>query len=368
MHEAVVSSLFKVVTRVPRNRPENKAQARWLLLVHQIPPKPAYFRVKIWRRLGALGAVALKNSVYVLPNTSSAREDFEWTVREISSGGGEAMVCEARIIEGLSDAEIVRMIQAARDQDYLEIANRAKKLSSLLRSAERVNRVDGSRRVEVTSHLARLKRRLTEVAAIDFFEARMRKQAEEEIAAVESRFLSSRRPGPKLDVPKPACRPEEFRHRTWVTRKGIHVDRMASAWLIRRFIDPAARFVFVSPHDYRPKHGHVRFDMFEAEFTHEGNHCTFEVLYERFGLKDRALLAIGEIIHDIDLKEMKFAREETPGIRRLISGISLNHAEDTERLARGCALFDDLYECFRRQGERTLSSPLQSPAASRGLV
>jgi hypothetical protein len=142
---------------------------------------------------------------------------------------------------------------------------------------------------------------------------------------------------------KPSLDAAAYRGRTWVTRTGIKVDRMASAWLIRKFIDPEARFRFVPAKGYRPQERELRFDMFEAEFTHEGEQCTFEVLAQRFGLRDPALSAIAEIVHDIDLKDAKYGREEAPGIGQLMAGIAAAHADDEERLRRGTALFEDLY-------------------------
>jgi hypothetical protein len=135
--------------------------------------------------------------------------------------------------------------------------------------------------------------------------------------------------------------------RVWVTRQGVQIDRIASAWLIRRFIDPAARFKFVPGRAYSPRAGEVRFDMFEGEYTHEGDRCTFEVLLARAGLDDPALGAIGEIIHDIDLKDGKYGREETAGIRNVMAGIASSQRDDEQRLARGAAMLDDLYEYFR---------------------
>jgi hypothetical protein len=142
---------------------------------------------------------------------------------------------------------------------------------------------------------------------------------------------------------------ETLRNRTWVTREGVYADRIASAWLIRRFIDAEARFKFVSGKGYRPHEGELRFDMFEAEFTHEGDKCTFEVLLERAGLKDTALRAIAEIIHDIDLKDDKFGRTEVAGIRTLIDGIRVSTSDDTRRIERGTEVFNDLYEFFRKK-------------------
>ncbi|HET7296834.1 MAG TPA: chromate resistance protein ChrB domain-containing protein, partial [Gemmatimonadales bacterium] len=140
--------------------------------------------------------------------------------------------------------------------------------------------------------------------------------------------------------------PRRVRGRTWVTRAGVHVDRIASAWLIRRFIDPEARFRFVGSGEHRAAPDELRFDMFDAEFTHEGDRCTFETLASRFGLADPALTAIGELVHDIDCKDGKFGRGETPGFERLIGGIARRHASDAARVERGAALLDDLYEGF----------------------
>ena len=151
---------------------------------------------------------------------------------------------------------------------------------------------------------------------------------------------------------KPIVRREEYLGRTWVTRSGIKVDRMACAWLIRKFIDPRARFKFVPAKGYEPLTGEVRFDMFEAEFTHEGDLCTFEVLLDRFGLQEPALRAIAEIVHDIDVKDAKYGREDAAGVGQVVAGIAAAHADDEARLERGMALFDDLYALHQGRGTR----------------
>jgi hypothetical protein len=342
-------------------------EARWLLLIHQIPPKPDYFRVKIWRRLQNLGAVAIKNSVYVLPRSDQSQEDFQWVAREIASGRGEAMVCEAHLVEGLSDNQVASLFRAARDRDYEQIAAAAKKLARRVAAKHGRGRLAGGRRAEVASQILRWNRRLAGVTAIDFFEAAGRKAAEEAIADLEAKVRVGRRPAGAAAASASPARLKKYRGRTWVTRKGIHVDRMASAWLIGRFIDRGARFKFVSPAGYRPRAGEVRFDMFEAEFTHEGNRCTFEVLCDHFGLHDPALRMLAEIVHDIDLKDAKYGRPETAGISRLIAGISMNHKEDESRLPRGCGVFDDLFECFRRQGS-SLDRGSSSDITSKGVT
>ncbi len=323
---------------------EKELEGRWLLLIHQIPPKPNYFRVKIWRRLQRLGAVAVKNSVYVLPKSDQAQEDFQWILREIVEGGGEATLCEARFVEGLSDEQIEELFQAARILDYQQIAEEIRRIAKSL-PANLTSQDD--RRGQADTDIDRLKRRLAEVVAIDFFGAPGREAAEGLISGLEARLhpVGSGTPG----ATPAKARLEELRGRTWVTRRGIHVDRMASGWLIRRFIDPEARFKFVPARGYKAESGELRFDMFEAEFTHEGDCCTFEVMIGRLELTDSALRPIAEIVHDIDLKDSKFGRQETTGIDRLIAGIAMAHKDDDTRLTRASAVFDDLYEYFKRK-------------------
>ena len=316
---------------------------RWLLLVHQLPAKPAYLRVKIWRRLQALGAVTVKNSVYVLPATEQTQEDFEWLLKEIAGGGGEGLICEARLVDGLSDEEVHAMFNKARDADYDALAKDARALGDVL-----AGEVDAATRAEAQSKLARLKADAARIAALDFFGANGRETVDGLLAALDA---SLRENGPMGEIRDALSAAgdggDALTGRVWVTRQGVHVDRIASAWLIRRFIDPEARFKFVPAKGYAPGPGELRFDMFEAEFTHEGDRCTFEVLLARAGLTDPALAAIGEIVHDIDLKDGKFGRAEAVGVAHLIEGLSAAHQEDQARVERGAAMLDDLYEYFR---------------------
>jgi hypothetical protein len=286
---------------------ESKAQdgrpgRDWLLFIHQIPPKPDYLRVKVRRRLQRVGAVALKNSVYVLPSSDEAREDLEWLMREIVADGGEATICAARMLAGVTDADLEAAFRRERSADYAEI----EKDAGLGAAPER------------------LRRRLEAVMRNDFFEAPGRAAAERAVT-------------------RGAAGAAERRGGVWVTRAGVFVDRMASAWLIGRFIDPAPRFKFVADPDYQAARDEQRFDMFGGEYSHEGDRCTFEVLLARFDLADPALAAIGEIVHDIDLKEERYARKETAGVESVLRGITLATADDTERLERSGPVFDGLY-------------------------
>ncbi len=315
----------------------------WLLLLHQLPPKPAYFRVRIWRRLQDLGAVAIKNSVYALPAGDETREDFEWLLREIVDGGGEACICEAKMVDGLSDQDIRALFDEARDADYREIAEEARALAEAARNGEAVPE---EVRAEIPAKMKRLRKRLAEVVAIDFFGAGGRQTADGMVAEIETR-LHPAAGGQAMATEKNVD--TSLTGKTWVTRRGVHVDRMACAWLVRRFIDPDARFKFVGGQSYQPGRDELRFDMFEAEFTHDGDRCTFEVLLARIGLDDAALRHIGEIVHDIDVKDGKFDRPEAAGIAQVIAGIAMAHDDDEARLQRSAVVFEDLLTYFRRK-------------------
>jgi hypothetical protein len=232
----------------------------------------------------------------------------------------------------LSDQQVRALFDAARDADYEAIRKEAGLATDLAAQAENRKQV------------ARLRRQLSQIASLDFFGASGRAAAEAAVAALEARLAEAESDHGAEDR---MSSDEGLHGRTWVTREGVYVDRIASAWLIRRFIDPDARFAFVPSTAGARQPGEIRFDMYEAEFTHEGDKCTFEVLLERVSLDDPALHAIGEIVHDIDLKDGKFGRDETPGVAGLIGGIVLAHQDDEERVARGSAMLDDLYRYLR---------------------
>jgi|SRR5882757_4449568 len=318
---------------------------KWLFLLHQLPAKPAYARVKVWRRLQSLGAVTVKNAVYALPDNSETREDFAWLAKEIVASGGEALVCEAELVEGLTDEELRATFERVRNEDYERIATEAAALAARLDEES-----SDAAAAEVAAQVVRLRRQLLETRAIDFFGAGARDAADGSLAVLEARLQEGGDMSEPTSAPQ-ASGADALRGKVWVTREAVQIDRIASAWLIRRFIDPAARFKFVPGRAYLPRAGEVRFDMFEGEYTHEGDRCTFEVLLQRASLHDSALGAIGEIIHDIDLKDGKYGREETAGIRIVMVGIAAGQRDDEERLARGSAVLDDLYQSFRGQIE-----------------
>lgn len=319
-----------------------RQEGRWLVLTHQIPPKPDYFRVRIRRRLAGIGAVPLKNSVYVLPEREDTREDLEWLLREIVRDGGEGSLSVAKFIDGVTDERLRAAFHADRDAAYAEVteeANRARGRLAELSS-------DEARTREAAEALTRLERRLAEIGELDFFAAPLREEAKQAVELLELELRATERGEGGMHGEE--WSPGKARGSTWVTRRGVRVDRTASAWLIRRFIDPQASFKFVEPTGYRASEGELRFDMFDGEFTHEGERCTFETLLERFGLQeDAGLVAIAEIVHDLDLKESRYGRSEAAGVASILSGIAQAYEEDAERIAGGAPVFDYLYGHFR---------------------
>jgi hypothetical protein len=248
------------------------------------------------------------------------------------------------LIDGLTDEDVRKLFDQARDADYANIAKEARALAKGLRPKLKQEAVN-----ELRAQAARLRKRLAEIASIDFFGAMGRETAEGLLAELEVRLNEDETVAKQAKVESRAGKLEALRDRTWVTREGVHIDRIGSAWLIRRFIDPEARFKFVPGKGYRPQEGELRFDMFQAEFTHVGDKCTFEVLLDRADLKDSALRAIAEIIHDVDLRDNKYGRDEAIGIRTLIDGIAVATSDDLERIARGTEVFNNLYEFFGRK-------------------
>jgi hypothetical protein len=318
-----------------------QSKKEWLLLIHQIPPKPSYFRVKIWRRLQRIGAVAVKQSVYALPKSRQASEDFGWILKEIAAGGGDASVCEARFVEGLTDEQVISLFQSARKGEYEKILQEGRVLQNQL-GADLPGTAETMTKLK--SQLSRLKTRFDEIVATDFFSVPERSATEIMIADLHSQMtgVTKSRALGKRSM-------KELKGRTWVTRENAFVDRIASAWLIRRFVDREAKFRFVSSDRYSPKGKELRFDMYEGEYTHEGDRCTFETMVDRLGMTDRALAPIAEIVHALDLKDEKYRRPETAGLGVLLSGIVMAHGSDKERLEKGGEIFDALYEYFQRQ-------------------
>jgi len=317
---------------------------KWLVLIHQIPPKPDALRVKIWRRLQQIGAVAIKQSVYVMPFSEQSREDLSWTLKEIVDGGGDGSISEVRFVEGLTDRQVISLFQNARKADYEKIIQDANQLIADWSSGE-IDPQDPA--IKASAQVAKLQRLFDNTVGIDFFKA-----PEKGTAEILIKDLMARSSGTGAD---PVARTDGLnglKGKVWVTRKNIFVDRIACGWLIRRFAEETAIFKFVDSDAYSPSPGEIRFDMFDGEYTHEGDQCTFEVMIQRLDLQDRPLIALAEVIHDIDLKDTKYNRSETDGLKALLSGMTASVSNDNERMTQGAQLMENLYAFFQRHKGR----------------
>jgi len=303
----------------------------WLLLLLSLPPRPSSLRVRAWRRLRVLGAVSLKSSAYLLPDSPDRYEQFQWLAQEIQRDGGDATLLRVDRIENMEPPDVVRLFQDSRNQDYADLAERYRQLLK-------------GRRPRLGEELARLARDMDRVGEIDFFEAPGRREADRAREAVEQRTAIGRARPAGAPAPLDLA---ALKARRWVTRPRPHVDRIASAWLIKRFVDPDATFVFAPP-DQIPEDA-IPFDMAGADFGHHGEDCTFETLLRRTGLRDRKLAILAEVVHEADLKDQKFAREEARGLDLVLRGLLSAIKDDHEALAHGMILFDGLHATI---GER----------------
>lgn len=316
----------------------------WLLLIHHIPPKPNALRVKIWRRLQQIGAVAIKQSVYVLPATEQSREDLSWTLKEIVKGGGDGSISEVRFLEGLADKQIISLFQKARKSDYEKLIHDVHQLIATW-STDATDPRDPATKASV--QVAKLQRQFNSIVGIDFFETPERGTADMLIKDLAA-SLSGDGPAPAGGIDAI----DALRGKVWVTRQNPFVDRLACGWLIRRFVDQNAVFKFVASDSYIPSPGEIRFDMFEGEYTHEGDQCSFEVMIKRFGLEAPGLPALAEVIHDIDLKDDRYKRPETDGLNALMTGLAASQPDDGERMEEGGRLLENMFAYFQHQKGR----------------
>ena len=331
-----------------------KSRRDWVLLIHQLPPKPTNLRVRIWRKLQKLGAVAIKNSVYILPGTEKAHEDFQWLKQEIVSAGGEAAVFRAASVEGATDEEIIAAFRKARDEEFAAVAAELDGLTGAIREQSRGKHLSAGRLSAHEIEIDKLHAELDRIAANDFFEARGRVSALNAYELCQKAIRDAQGPTRKVGASQTkhgTLNIAEYQSQRWVTRRNLHIDRLASAWLIKQFIDKRPRFYFVA--DGETVEGAIPFDMFGAEFTHHGEDCTFETMLKQFGLvKSKGLREIAEIVHDIDLKDDKFHRLEAAGLNAIIDGLSKVLRDDRKLLQQTSIVFDGLYALLSKESEK----------------
>jgi hypothetical protein len=300
----------------------------WLLLLYSLPTRQKTERVAVWRRLKKIGAVQIKTSTYLLPNNPPQYEHFQWLTQQIRDFGGDATLVRVQEIEGLSNEKLIALFNRARDEEYGAIKQalhlflrRSKKVDAEIRAAE----------------LERLTRQFREIREIDFFQSARGQDVQMLLRRAEG---SPKKTLPRLDA-------KNYLGKTWLTRPRPEIDRVGSAWLIRRFIDARAKFIFAATVPSNSKV--IPFDMVDVEFSHHEDCCTFETLTRRFGIDDKAVKKIAEMIHDTDLEDAKFQRPECIGIDRVLKGWAKQGLSDQEILRRGLECFDALYSFLQRR-------------------
>src|SRR5437879_993166 len=307
-----------------------KKKLTWLLLLLRLPATHKAERVAIWRKLKKSGAIQIQTSTYVLPDEPARYESFQWLTQEVRSAGGDATLVRAREIEGLPNEKLIELFNTARAKEYAT-------LRELLRALSHRRRTRSS--ATFGDKLDRVRKQFREIRQTDFFNCPRAQDVE-----MLLRKLGGTQPG-EASVPKVAT--QDYRGKTWVTRPRPEIDRVGSAWLIRKFIDPKAKFIFAPTVQAVPEA--ISFDMLDAEFSHHGNCCTFETLTKRFSVSDKAVAKIGEMIHDADLDDARFQRVECVGLDRVLKGWAKEGLSDEEILRRGFECFDALYAFLQRR-------------------
>jgi hypothetical protein len=337
---------------------------RWLLFVHQLPSTPSNLRVRTWRRLQQLGALPIKQAVYALPDTPTAREDFEWLKTEIKAAGGDASVFASDNVDSWSDDALVEEFRRARQEAYAKLAREIERVLGRLGATRRPR---GTRAPAVRRLVEVFRARLSAIEHVDFFGSAGRDRVTAVLQRLEEKASDSR----PAERPRPAgsADAQTYANRLWVTRPRPGVDRMASAWLIKRFVAPQARFAFIADRESAP-HDAVPFDMFGVEFSHQGEGCTFETLCVVFAIQEPAVARIAAIVHDLDLKDGRFAAQEAPTVGTVIEGMQLSVLDDDVLLEQGIALFESLYRAFeqsaRSAGPRPVAQPRPRAPSRRG--
>jgi hypothetical protein len=323
----------------------------WLLFFYTVPAKPVGSRMRIWRKLARIGAVQLKGAVYLLPASEEHREMLQWLVSETSSSGGEAGFALTERIIPFEDGELRELFNEQRAGDYGKII---KEIEEFRRRVASFRKGTKPPRPEILRKQSRkIRSELQEIRKIDFFDSPQGSKLEEGFAEIEQEIvhLLARKEQPETGAGV-TLRPEDFQDRTWVTRPSPFVDRLASAWLIRRFIDQGASFLFLPEEEIKARDDLLSFDVAGGDFTHHQDLCTFEALIERFGLSNPALRRLAEIIHDLDLKDDRYANPATPGVEMVIGGIRDQGRSDQELLEQGMLIFEALYVSYSTAASR----------------
>jgi hypothetical protein len=298
-----------------------------------------------------VGTILYRNSVYVLPYSKERLEDFHWLCQQIRDSKGEASVFVTEAGDASEDRTLKRLFIVASEKEFGELGKRVQQFDNRWKQAQEGPTFSFSQLKALEKGLRQLEERFQEIRRVDFFHHPSARIIERQLKSLRLAVAEAQ---PRKESPHRIAHhsPSEFRGRTWATRAHIHIDRLCSAWLIKRFIDPGARFVF-APEEKLPKNA-VLFDVFEAEFTHKGDRCTFETLLESFRLKDKALFSMAELVHEIDLKDQKYNRPESAGFDMVVRAISDSLRNDKRTLDLGSHILDALYKSYLIRPPRRL--------------
>ena len=300
----------------------------WLLFLYSLPTRQNTARVAVWRKLKKIGAIQIKNSTYLLPDQPAQYEHFQWLAQQVRDYGGDATLVRAQEIEGMPTEKLVALFNRDRDQEFGEVK---RALQAFLTPRKKIAAENAA------AELERLIRQFREISEVDFFQSARGQEVQMLLRRAEGRSVKK---VPRLD-------PKNYCGKTWITRPRPEIDRVGSAWLIRKFIDPEASFAFAAKPSLKSKA--IPFDMVDVEFSHHGDRCTFETLVQRFAIDDKAVRVIAEMIHDADLEDEKFQRTECIGIDRVLKGWGKSGMTNEEIMMHGFKSFDGLYEFLQRR-------------------
>jgi hypothetical protein len=321
---------------------------KWLFLVHQVQTRNSKERVKVWRLTKSIGAVLYRNSVYVLPYNEERNEDFHWLCQQIKDSKGDASVFITETNNKNEDDEIIKLFNTERSKDFEQIIQKLNELSKVFSKKNLSKNLEENVK-KLSKQLNQLTAEFDNILKIDFFNSPHSNNVKKIIREIKQKLLNLVN-NSRSDKIKLSYSVQNYQHKIWATRAHIHIDRVASAWLIKRFIDAEAEFVFIDNNIFPEEV--IQFDTFGAEFGHHGDNCTFETLIKVFRIRDKALQQIAEIVHDIDLKDNKFQRIEVYGIDHSIRSIS-NYLNDDEKTLNYCiTMFDSFYNSFNNKKRR----------------
>lgn len=310
----------------------------WLVFSYSLPSKTSSSpRVTLWRRLRRIGAIAL-NSVQILPEREECLEAFKWLAQEVQQAKGEALVMRVEQFEGLADQDLIERFREARREEYAQIDIQATELE---KAVEIITEPDA--RAHIQESLEKLYKQHAETSRIDFFDCPEGSQIIAHLNQIAQAVSPSE---PSVEIAPTTI--EQYRDKQWVTRPRPHVDRLACIWLIRRFINPNAAIRYAK--EAAPNE--VAFDMDTGEFHHQGSLCTFEVMVKSFGLDNSGLQVLGQIVHEIDLRDGQYMQPQTAGVDALLRGWLLANFSNEALEAHGVALFEGLYAALSQDAAK----------------